>query len=431
MIDINVLRYEYDKVAKKLKNKGFILNTELFLSIENDRKKLQIETEHLRSKYNSLSKLIGELKNSQKPYSEVTDKVIKIKKILISKNIELKSIQKKIKKFLLSIPNIPDDSVPIGKNCSENKNISYWGKIKKYNFQIKDHVELGKQINGFDWFSANEISSSRFVVMKDKMALLYRALGQFMLDVHTTEHGYLEIYVPYLVNYNSMYGAGQLPKFEKELFYVSTMHKNKNNNKYILIPTAEVPLTNFFKNKVINENDLPIMLTAYSPCFRAENLSYGSNTRGLLRMHQFDKVEIFQVHCSEFSMISLEMITFHAERILRLLKLPYRKTLLCTGDTSFASAKTYDLEVWLPSKNNYQEISSCSNMLDFQARRINAKYFQNSIHKKKLLHTINGSGLAIGRTLAAILENYQHADGKIEIPEILCQKYMKGIKFIH
>ncbi|QCI27212.1 serine--tRNA ligase [Buchnera aphidicola] len=431
MINPYLLRHQIDIISKKLETRGFILDKKYLFLIEKKRKELQIDFENLRHKYKKLSQIIGKNKNIQTSIIDLKKQVLKIKEILKIKNNELKKIKKKIKKFTSLIPNIPDSTVPIGNNYINNLKIKSWGKIKKYNFNVQDHIELGKKINGFDWFSASEMSGARFVIMKNKMALLYRAIGQLMLDVHTMEHGYIEMNIPYLVNKNSMYGTGQLPKFKEELFYVSTINKNQKNDKYILIPTAEVPLTNLFRNMTIKENDLPIKLTAYSPCFRSENLSYGKDTRGLIRLHQFDKVELFQITNPENSMFCLEQLTLHAEKILKLLKLPYRKMLLCTGDMGFAATKSYDLEVWFPSQNTYREISSCSNMSDFQTRRIQAKYYQNKTNKKILLHTINGSGLAIGRTLAAILENYQNSNGLIEIPEILSQKYLNGMKFLN
>ncbi|QCI26008.1 serine--tRNA ligase [Buchnera aphidicola] len=431
MLDPHLLRNVSNLVVKKLKNRNFVLNAKHLNYMEKNRKELQIEVEKLRYKYNKLSKIIGSKNITPEDLINVKNKVCNIKKILSTKNNVLKKFQKDIKNFISCIPNIPDNTVPIGNNGNHNIEISYWGKIKNYNFNILDHVELGNKINGFDWLTASKISGSRFVIMKNKIALLYRAIGQFMLDVHTMQHGYLETNIPYLVNSDSMYGTGQLPKFKKELFYVSTIHQKQKNNKYILIPTAEVPLTNLFQNILLQINDLPVMLTAYSPCFRAESLSYGQDTRGLIRMHQFDKVEIFHLTRPEYSMQSLEILTSHAENILKLLKLPYRKILLCTGDLGFTSTKTYDLEVWFPAQNKYREISSCSNMSDFQTRRINAKYFHKKKKKKFLLHTINGSGLAVGRTLAAILENYQNIDGSVTIPDVLRKKYMNGMTFLN
>ncbi|WP_343182354.1 serine--tRNA ligase [Buchnera aphidicola] len=428
MIDPYSLRNNIEDIAILFKKRGFFLDIKKIKLLEKKRKNLQLIVENFRSKYKKISKLIYKEKKNQLTVDNLKKQVKEIKKNLLNQEIEFQKVKKKINLFFSMLPNIPDKNVPIGRSYHDNKIIKYWGKIKNYSFSALDHVSLGKKINGFDWFTASNMSGARFVIIKDQLSLLYRALGQFMLDIHTMQHGYKEIHVPYLVNNDSMYGAGQLPKFQKELFYVST--KNNIKKKYILIPTAEVPLTNLFRNAILQEDDLPIMLVAQSPCFRAESLSYGKDTKGLIRMHQFDKVELFQITHPKDSMLHLEKLTSHAEKILKLLKLPYRKLLLCTGDMGFAATKTYDLEVWFPSCNCYKEISSCSNMSDFQTRRINAKYFQKNKKKKYFLHTINGSGLAIGRTLAAILENYQCNDGKIEIPEILSKKYMNGIKFI-
>ncbi|MBZ2279022.1 serine--tRNA ligase, partial [Buchnera aphidicola] len=302
-----------------------------------------------------------------------------------------------------------------------------WGEKRKYNFSPKDHIEIGKKYHQLDWRASAKISGSRFVVMKNDMALLHRALGQFMLDLHTQKHGYIETYVPYLVNNSSLYGTGQLPKFSDDLFYID----NRNKDSYILIPTAEVPLTNLVAHQIIDAKKLPMMFTAHTPCFRSEASSYGRDSKGLIRLHQFDKVELVQIVKPENSMTALENLTFHAEKVLQLLELPYRKVLLCTGELGFSSTKTYDLEVWFPSQNKYREVSSCSNMGDFQSRRMNARYRINSEKKTQFLHTLNGSGLAIGRTLAAILENYQCSDGRVKVPEILQKKYMQGLKFIN
>lgn len=430
MIDPNLLKYNSSLLCENLKDKGFILNINIFQNFEYKRKKIQIYIENLRSKYNFLSKQFKYIKKNIFFLQSLKLQIFKIKNLLIWNNKKLNIVKKKINKFLLSIPNIIDITVPYGKNFHDNQVLNTWGKVKTFHFKICDHVYLGNKNNGFDWITASKISSSGFVFMNNKLAWLHRILGQFMLDIHTKKHGYIETYIPYLVNKKSMYGTGQLPKFKEELFYVSTIINQHKVDKYILIPTAEVSLTNLFSNKIINSNNLPVMLTAYSPCFRAESLSYGMNNRGLVRMHQFDKVEILQMNTAENAMESLEQVTHHAEAILQLLDLPYRKVLLCSGDTGFAACKTYDLEVWFPSENKYREISSCSNMSDFQARRIQAKYFQKNIKKKFFLHTVNGSGLAVGRTLAAILENYQCSNGRIKIPDILRKYYMDGIEFI-
>lgn len=429
MLDLNLFRKNPDFVAKKLKRRGFVLDIVKISSMEVLRKKIQIKTEQLQHYRNVLSKSMINFKCNSKIFQKIKDKVIRLNKKLNKKQIELNQLKEKILAFLNKVPNIPYDDVPLGENDKNNQEIMSWGKIKNYDFLIKDHVELGKNLNGLDWKIAAKISGSRFIVMKRKIALLHRALGQFMLDVHTREHGYSEIYVPFLVNAESLYGTGQLPKFDQDLFYIKKDSVNKNSF-YALIPTAEVPLVNLVRNKIIKEKKLPIMLTALTSCFRSETNSYGRDLRGLIRMHQFEKVEIVQIVHPNNSMVALEELTFHAETILQLLELPYRKVLLCTGDMSFSSAKTYDLEVWFPYQKKYREISSCSNMDNFQARRIKAKYYNDLEKKKTWVHTINGSGLAIGRTLAAILENYQDAQGKIYIPKILQKNYMNGLEFI-
>jgi len=315
------------------------------------------------------------------------------------------------------------------KKKKDNQVIYSWGKIKKMDFLVKNHVDLGNKINFFDWKTSAKISGTNFVIMKGKIAKLYRVLSQFMLDLHIDKHKYKEIYVPYIVHKKSLYGTGQLPKFNSDLFSINFL-KNSNKNDYFLIPTAEVPLTNLVQNKILIKSKLPYKFVANTPCFRNESTSYGKNFKGLIRLHQFDKVELVQIVLPKNSKKTLEKITLHAEKVLKLLKLPYRKVLLCTGKTNFSSAQTYDLEVWFPSQKSYREVSSCSNMLDFQARRMNARYFDKSKKKNTYVHTLNGSGLAIGRTLAAILENYQCRDGSIKIPKILRKNYMNGLKFI-
>ncbi|WP_343377599.1 serine--tRNA ligase [Buchnera aphidicola (Formosaphis micheliae)] len=430
MIDPNLLKNNPELIAKQLLKRGFILDIQHFISMEKERKKLQINTETLQARRNVLSKLIGQKKNTHNNVKLLIDQVLEINQKLKIIKSELNILKNKIHIFLIEIPNIPDKDTPNGLSSIDNKVISLWGNIKKYDFFIKDHVTLGNNVCGFDWNSAAEMSGSRFVLMKGHIALLHRALGQFMLDVHTRQHGYTEVNVPYLVNYNSLYGTGQFPKFKNDLFYVNHFSEGSNKEKYALIPTSEVPLTNFIRNKIIKENELPIKLTALTPCFRSESSSYGQDTRGLIRMHQFEKVEIVQIVHPKKSIEKLEELTNHAEKVLQLLDLPYRKILLCTGDLGFSANKTYDLEVWFPSQNTYREVSSCSNMSDFQSRRMKSRFRSNCMNKTCFLHTINGSGLAIGRTLAAILENYQHSDGSISIPKILQIPYMNGLKLI-
>ncbi|CAL4322988.1 Serine--tRNA ligase [Buchnera aphidicola (Protaphis terricola)] len=426
MLNPYLLRKELSEVAKKLLKKQFKLNISLISEIENKRKKLQIKTENLQHNHKLLSDLFRKSKLLKKNDEHLKNKIIKSnQKLNILKN-ELNIIKEKIYNISMSIPNIPSSDVPEGIGSNNNKEIKYWGTKKIYNFKILNHIELGNQLNQIDWKSAAKISSSKFVVLKGNIALLHRALGQFMLDLHTNEHGYVETYVPYLVNQDSLYGTGQLPKFNDDLFYVN----NINKKKYILIPTSEVPLTNLFRNQILDDNYLPIKLTAHTPCFRSEASSYGRDSQGLIRLHQFDKVELIQIVQPELSMKILEKLTNHAEKVLQLLELPYRKVLLCGGEMSFSAVKTYDLEVWFPSQNQYREVSSCSNMGDFQARRMKTRYQNKYKKSKNFVHTLNGSGLAIGRTLAAILENYQQKDGRVKIPSILKNKYMKGMNFL-
>jgi len=346
----------------------------------------------------------------------------------------LNALQGQIQDFVLGIPNLPDDSVPAGKTADENKEIKVWGKPTHFEFTPKDHVDLGTPI-GLDFDSATKISGARFVVLKGNAAKLHRALAQFMLDIHTVQHGYQEIYAPYIVNADSMHGTGQLPKFEADLFKVPRKmggeHPDDGGERienFYLIPTAEVPVTNLVRDEIINADHLPLKYVAHTPCFRSEAGSYGRDVRGMIRQHQFDKVELVHISKPENSMQALEELTAHAEKILELLELPYRRMLLCTGDMGFGSTKTYDLEVWIPSQNAYREISSCSNMGDFQARRMQARYKVGQ-NKPELLHTLNGSGLAVGRTGVAILENFQQADGSIKIPKAL-QPYMGGLEVI-
>ncbi|QCI19371.1 serine--tRNA ligase [Buchnera aphidicola] len=429
MLDPILFRIQPELIKKKLKTRGFNLDIHRINTLESKRKILQLYTENLQKNRNHISKLIGKFKLLSKKNSHLKKKVVNINNNIQHNKKNLSLLKRMILQFYLNIPNIPHKDTPIGKNNTNNHEISKWGdKYKKTNILFKNHIQLGNNVFGFDSNPNLNISGSQFIIMKNKIALLHRALGQFMLDLHTIKHGYSETYIPYIVNSDCLYGTGQLPKFKEELFHIYS--KNKKNLEYSLIPTSEVPLINLFKNKLINKNDLPILLTAYSPCFRSENYSYGQNTKGLIRTHQFEKVEIIQIVHPKKSSLALENITHHAEKVLKLLKLPYRKVLLCSQDLGFSASKTYDLEVWFPSMDKYIEVSSCSNMLDFQSRRINLKYSRKKNHKNKFLHTLNASGLAVGRTLAAIIENYQHADGKIEIPTILQKKYMNGLKFI-
>lgn len=426
MLNPYLLRKELLLVSEKLSKKCFNLDVSLMSKMENERKKLQVQTENLQYKHKLLSDLFRKSKILKENNDILKNKIIRSKENLDILKNKLNLLKEKIHNFSMSIPNIPSEDVPRGTGYSNNKIIKYWGEKKKYNFIIRDHIQIGKNFNQINWEEASKISGSRFVVMKGKIALLHRALTQFMLDIHTNEHGYIETYVPYLVNYDALYGTGQLPKFSNDLFHVNSIDKKK----YILIPTAEVPLTNLFRNEILNETSLPIMLTACTPCFRSESSSYGRDVKGLIRLHQFDKVELIQIVKPELSMQTLEILTNHAEKILQLLELPYRKVLLCGGEMGFSATKTYDLEVWFPSQNKYREISSCSNMGDFQARRMQTRYRKKLEKTNNFVHTLNGSGLAVGRTLAAILENYQQEDGRVKIPKILQAKYLQNMQFI-
>ncbi|OOR99085.1 serine--tRNA ligase [Canicola haemoglobinophilus] len=427
MIDPNLLRNNLSEVAEKLKvRRGFILDVEQFSKLEEQRKTLQVKTETLQAERNTRSKAIGAAKARGEDISSLLTEVDNMGAELDTAKDELANVLAEINQLALTIPNIPADEVPLGKDDSENKEILRWGTPREFDFEVKDHVTLGETLAGLDFAAGVKLSGARFAVMKGQIARMHRALSQFMLDLHTEQHGYTEAYVPYLVNHATLYGTGQLPKFGADLFHTDPL---ENEQPYALIPTAEVPVTNLVRDEIIDESDLPIKMTAHTPCFRSEAGSYGRDTRGLIRMHQFDKVELVQIVEPEKSMDALEELTGQAEKVLQLLNLPYRKVLLCTGDMGFGSAKTYDLEVWVPAQNTYREISSCSNMWDFQARRMQARYRAKGDKKTHLVHTLNGSGLAVGRTLVAILENYQNADGSITVPEVL-RPYMNGLEVI-
>lgn len=434
MLDSKLLRTELDETAEKLARRGFKLDVVTLRNFEEQRKSLQVKTEELQAQRNSRSKSIGQAK--AKGDHEEADRIMADVTTLGSELDEAKAalvdLQKQIETIASSVPNLPDDSVPYGKDEEENVEVLRWGTPLAYDFEVKDHVALGEMADGLDFASAVKISGSRFIVMKGQFARLHRALSQFMLDLHTEEHGYMEMYVPYLVNHDSLYGTGQLPKFSDDLFHTSPLTEQVSDvplKMLSLIPTAEVPVTNMVRDTITEEADLPLKMTAHTPCFRSEAGSYGRDTRGLIRMHQFDKVELVQITKPEDSMAALEELTGHAEKVLQLLELPYRKVILCTGDMGFGSRKTYDLEVWVPAQETYREISSCSNMWDFQARRMQARFRRQGEKKPELVHTLNGSGLAVGRTMVAILENFQQADGKIAIPEVL-RKYMNGLEYI-
>ena len=427
MIDPNLLRNNLAEIAEKLKIKrNFVLDTAKLSDLEEQRKSLQVKTETLQAERNSRSKAIGAAKargeNIESLLAEVDDMGIE----LSMAKAKLDDVLAELNQIALTIPNIPADEVPLGKDDSENQEILRWGTPKTFDFEVKDHVTLGEELAGLDFAAGVKLRGARFAVMKGQIARMHRALAQFMLDLHTEQHGYTEAYVPYLVNHATLYGTGQLPKFGEDLFHTNPL---EGEQPYALIPTAEVPVTNLVRDEILDEAELPIKMTAHTPCFRSEAGSYGRDTRGLIRMHQFDKVELVQIVDPDKSMEALEELTGHAEKVLQLLNLPYRKVLLCTGDMGFGSTKTYDLEVWVPAQNTYREISSCSNMWDFQARRMQTRCRTKGDKKTRLVHTLNGSGLAVGRTLVAILENYQNADGSITVPEVL-RPYMNGIEVI-
>ncbi|MCP3863077.1 MULTISPECIES: serine--tRNA ligase [Marisediminitalea] len=425
MLDPKCLRSDIDSTAERLASRGFKLDVEAFNALEEKRKALQIKTQELQNERNTRSKSIGKAKSQGQDIAPLLAEVSDLGEQLDAAKAELNTLLAEINELTLGIPNLPHESVPVGKDETENQEILVWGDIPQFDFEVKDHVDIAEGLNkGLDFEASVKLTGSRFVVMRDKIARLHRALAQFMLDVHTGEHGYQEMYVPYLVNADSLFGTGQLPKFGEDLFH--TKPATEEGQGLSLIPTAEVPLTNLARDEIFAAKELPIKMTAHTPCFRSEAGSYGRDTRGLIRQHQFDKVEMVQLVKPEDSFDALEELTGHAEVILQKLGLAYRKVLLCTGDMGFGSCKTYDLEVWLPAQNTYREISSCSNMLDFQARRMQARYRNPETNKPELLHTLNGSGLAVGRTLVAILENYQQADGSVKIPEALVS-YMGGV----
>jgi seryl-tRNA synthetase len=430
MIDPQLLRKDIAAVASRLSTRKFILPVEQFNTLEAERKQLQSRTEELQAKRNQLSKIVGMKKAKGEDAAAEMAEAIQVNADMEAGANRLSILQTEIADFMAGIPNLPDESVPIGSDEKDNVEIKQWGTIPQFSFLIKDHVDLGAPL-GLDFASAAKISGSRFVVLKGQLAKLHRALAQFMLDVHTGQHNYEELYVPFMVNAASMRGTGQLPKFEVDLFKVPRkMGEGEEGSEerienFYLIPTAEVPVTNLVRDTITAAEALPLKYVAHTPCFRSEAGSYGRDVRGMIRQHQFEKVELVQIAKPEESMQRLEELTRHAEMILEMLELPYRRVLLCTGDMGFGSSKTYDLEVWIPSQNAYREISSCSNMGDFQARRMQARYKVGN-NKPELLHTLNGSGLAVGRTGVALLENFQQEDGSIRIPKAL-QPYMGGI----
>jgi seryl-tRNA synthetase len=425
MLDPKWLRSEPEAIATLLKKKKFDLDVELLKSLEDARKNLQLETETLQNARNTRSKEIGKAKAAGEDISEILASVEGLKAELEQKKEELAEIQEKLKAYMLEIPNVPAPEVPDGADESDNLQISAWGKPKDFEWEVKDHVALGENLQlGLDFVSAVKLTGSRFVVMRGQIARLHRALAQFMLDTHTDEHGYTELNVPYIVNQDSLYGTGQLPKFEEDQFRIQG-----EELAYYLIPTAEVPVTNLVRDEILEPASLPLRFACHTPCFRSEAGSYGRDTRGMIRQHQFEKVELVQITEPDGSADALEELTQHAEAILQRLELPYRKVMLCGGDLGFSAVKTYDLEVWLPSQNTYREISSCSLFTDFQARRMQARWRNPATGKPELLHTINGSGLAVGRTLVAILENNQDEQGRIRVPDCL-RPYMNGLELL-
>jgi len=423
MLDPKLLRSNPDEIARQLARRGFVLDTQVLAALEEKRKRVQVIAQQFQHERNTKSKAIGQAKAKGQDVSELMKEVADTGAALKRSEDELEQIQKQITDIALGVPNILHASVPDGKDENDNREIRRWGEPRKFDFAPKDHVDLGATLNMMDFDVAAKITGARFVVMNGALARLHRALIQFMLDLHTAEHGYTETYVPYLVNADSLRGTGQLPKFEADLFALRGEHN------YYLIPTAEVPVTNIVRDVIIDHADMPRKFVCHTPCFRSEAGSYGKDTRGMIRQHQFEKVEMVQVVRPQDSYAALEELTGHAEKVLQKLELPYRVVALCAGDTGFAAAKTYDLEVWLPGQNKYREISSCSNFEDFQARRMQARWRNPQTGKPELVHTLNGSGLAVGRTLVAVLENYQQADGTISIPEAL-RAYMGGLETI-
>ena len=419
MLDPKLLRNELDAVAAKLARRGFSLDTARITELESRRKTLQIDAQNLQNERNTRSKSIGKAKASGQDIQPLLDEVATLGDRLKAAEEALADVQSALQEIALGTPNLPDDSVPDGKDENDNREERCWGEPAQFDFEPKDHVDLGAALDMLDFDAAAKLTGSRFAVMSGPLARLHRALAQFMLDVHTTEHGYTEAYVPYMVNPDSLYGTGQLPKFAEDLFHL-------DGSDYYLIPTAEVPLTNLVRDVIVDDGYMPRRYVAHTPCFRSEAGAYGKDTRGMIRQHQFDKVELVHVVRADESVAALESLTGHAEAILQRLGLPYRVVTLCTGDMGFSATKTYDIEVWLPGQQKYREISSCSNMGDFQARRMQARWRNPATGKPELVHTLNGSGLAVGRTLVAVMENYQQADGSIRVPQALAG-YMGGI----
>ena len=421
MLDPKLLRSDLDNVVEKLRVKNYELDVSSFSQLEERRKSLQVDTQNLQSERNSRSKAIGAAKAKGEDIKPLLDEVTQLGDQLKAAETELNELQDRLDDLLLGIPNMPDDSVPAGNSEEDNEEVLRWGEPPAFDFEPRDHIDLGQALGGMDFERAARLAGARFVTMTGSLVTLQRALIQFMINQHILEHGYTESYAPYLVNEATLTGTGQLPKFKQDLFHIDS-----ENHDLYLIPTAEVPVTNFVADSIVEAEQMPLRFVAHTPCFRSEAGSYGKDTRGMIRQHQFEKVELVQVVRPGDSMAALEELTGHAETILQLLGLAYRKVVLCGGDLGFAATKTYDLEVWLPGQNTYREISSCSNMTDFQARRMKARWRNPETGKPELVHTLNGSGLAVGRTLIAIMENYQRADGSIQIPDVLLP-YMHGM----
>jgi seryl-tRNA synthetase len=427
MLDINALRKDIDTIAARLRTRPFELDIAAFNELEAERKQVQIATEELQARRNALSKQIGALKSKGQDASAVLAEVAAIPDAVKAQEARLADVQARLAALLLGAPNVPHESVPAGRVADENVEVRRWGAPRPFDFAVRDHVDVGAPL-GLDFNTAAKLSGSRFALMRGPMARLHRALAQFMLDMQTRRHGYTECYTPYIVNAETLTGTGQLPKFEQDLFAAKKGGQEGEGEVLYLIPTSEVSLTNIVRGEILKESDLPLKFTAHTPCFRSEAGSYGKDTRGMIRQHQFDKVELVQITHPERSYHALEEMVGHAEAVLQALELPYRVVLLCTGDMGFGAAKTYDLEVWLPAQNTYREISSVSNCEAFQARRMQAR-FRSAQGRTELVHTLNGSGLAVGRTLVAVLENFQQADGSVVVPAAL-RPFMDGVERI-
>ena len=423
MLDPKLFRADVATVATQLKRRGYELDVSAIESLEQQRKQYQVQTEQLQNERNTKSKSIGKAKAAGDDIQPLLDEVAGLGESLDTAKLELSQIQQQLDEILLGIPNLPHETVPDGEDESDNVEIRRWGEPSSFDFEVKDHVELGVNLDQLDFDAASKLTGSRYVVMRGQIAKLHRALTQFMLDLHTTEHGYTEVYVPYIVNSDSLRGTGQLPKFEQDLFCVDY------EAGFYLIPTAEVPVTNLARGEIIKADELPLRYTSHTPCFRSEAGTHGKDTRGMIRQHQFEKIELVQLVKPGQAWDALEELTAHAEKVLQKLELPYRVVVLCSGDIGFSAAKTYDLEVWLPGQQAYREISSCSCFTDFQARRMQARWRNPETGKPELVYTINGSGLAVGRTLVAVLENYQQRNGSVVVPDVL-KPYMGGIEIL-